>query len=72
MNLIEFVALIVIALIALMALVMYQDEKRIKDEEELRRCTMTECYFNDDLMCRSLTDTWNPDLLDNCPDYTED
>lgn len=72
MNLIEFIALMVVALIALMAFVYYQDEKRIKDEEDLRRCTMTECYFCDDLLCRSLTNTWNPDLLDNCPDYTED
>lgn len=72
MNLIEFISLIVISFIALMALVMYQDEKRIKEEADLRPCTQTDCYFNDGLMCRSLTDSWNPALLDNCPDYTED
>lgn len=41
-------------------------------EAEERACTMTDCYFNNDLKCTSPSSTWNPDLLDNCPDYTED
>ena len=72
MNLIVFITIICASVAAVAVLVIIQDEKRIMEEADLRRCTMTECYFNDDLMCRSLTDTWNPDLLDNCPDYTED
>ena len=72
MNLVVFIASICLAFVVLAAIVVIQDENRIKDEAELRRCTMTECYFNRDLECISLTDCWNPDLLDNCPDYTED
>lgn len=72
MNLIGFAILLVIGIVAVVTMAVYQDEKRIKEEADLRPCTQTDCYFNDGLMCRSLTDSWNPDLLDNCPDYTED
>lgn len=41
-------------------------------DQEDRTCTMTECYFNEDLKCKSPSSTWNADLLNNCPDYTED
>lgn len=37
-----------------------------------RRCTMTDCFYNEDLECQSVGDLWNPDLLDDCPDYIED
>lgn len=63
---------LLVGITAVIFLVVIQDEKRIRSEADLRRCTMTDCYFNNDLLCRSLSDTWNPDLLDNCPDYTED
>ena len=72
MNLIGFVILLVIGIVAVVAMAVYQDEKRIKDEKDERPCTQTDCYFNDGLMCRSLSDSWNPALLDNCPDYMED
>lgn len=72
MNLVLFVAGIMLTISVIAAVIVIQDEQRIRSEAEIRRCTMTDCYFNDDLGCRSLTDTWNPELLDNCPDYTED
>ena len=37
-----------------------------------RTCTMTDCFHNSDLQCHSVSDKWNPDLLDGCPDYSED
>ena len=37
-----------------------------------RTCTMTDCFHNNDLECSSTSDKWNPDLLDGCPDYSED
>lgn len=72
MNLIIFIAVICASIVAVTVAAVIQDEKRIKEEADLRPCTQTDCYFNDGLMCRSLTDSWNPALLDNCPDYTED
>lgn len=67
-----FVACLLAAIVISIFVIVIEDERIIRSEEDLRRCTMTDCYFNSDLMCRSLSDTWNPDLLDNCPDYAED
>ena len=72
MDLLMLIIEILLGVVFVIGLVVIQDERRIEAEAELRRCTETDCYFNDDLMCRSLSDTWNPELLDNCPDYTED
>ena len=72
MNLVVFIASICLAFVILVLIIFIQDEQRIRTEEDLRRCTETDCYFNEDLICRSLSETWNPELLDNCPDYTED
>lgn len=72
MNLVVFMACICLGVSVVAVAVIIQDEKRIRSEADLRRCTETDCYFNEDLMCRSLSETWNPELLDNCPDYTED
>ena len=72
MNLIILVGCICLSFIAVTILSVAQDQKRLEDEADIRRCTMTDCYFNECLGCRSLSDTWNPDLLEYCPDYTED
>lgn len=72
MNLIILVACICLCLVMAIILAVAQDLKRVEDEANIRPCTMTDCYFNEDLLCRSLSDSWNPALLDNCPDYTED
>ena len=72
MNLVIFIACICLGVSVVAIMVVMQNEKKISSEEDLRRCTETDCYFNEDLICRSLSDTWNPELLDNCPDYTED
>lgn len=72
MNLIIFIAVICASIVAVTVMAVIQDEKRIKDEADERPCTQTDCYFNDGLMCRSLSETWNPALLKNCSDYTED
>ena len=42
------------------------------EEPNERTCTMTDCFNNSDLQCHSVSDNWNPDLLDKCPDYDED
>lgn len=39
---------------------------------EKLRCTMTDCFYNDDLECTSTSDCWNPELLEKCPDYSMD
>ena len=72
MGVICFAAGLMAAIVISIFVIVIHDEKIIRSEEDLRRCTMTDCYFNSDLLCRSLSDSWNPDLLDNCPDYTED
>lgn len=72
MNIITLIIGICIGFAAVAVIAAMQDEKQIKEEADLRTCTQTDCYFNDGLMCRSLSESWNPALLDNCPDYTED
>ena len=72
MNIIIFTSIIILSISIVAAIAVFQDENRIKAEADIRRCTMTDCYFNECLGCRSLSDTWNPDLLEYCPDYTED
>ena len=72
MNLVTFVLGIFLAMVAMAIIIVIQDGKRIQAEVDIRTCTMTDCYFNENLICRSLSDSWNPDLLNNCPDYTED
>ena len=72
MSIIILAACICIGIAAVTVIVTIQDEQTIRSEADIRRCTMTDCYFNECLGCRSLSDTWNPDLLEYCPDYTED
>ena len=72
MNIITLIIGICIGFAAVAVIAAIQDEKQIRSEATIRPCTMTDCYFNEDLMCRSLSESWNPALLDNCPDYTED
>lgn len=72
MNIIILIVIICISFAAVAVIAVMQDEKQIRSEAAIRPCTMTDCYFNEDLLCRSLSDSWNPALLENCPDYTED
>lgn len=72
MELFYFLLGLIVSLLAIITIIVIQDERRIKSEKDIRRCTQTDCYFNDGLTCRSLSDTWHPALLDCCPDYTED
>lgn len=72
MSIIYFIICICLAFVILVISILIQNEQRIRSEADLRRCTETDCFFNEDLICRSTSYTWNPELLDNCPDYTED
>lgn len=45
---------------------------QLDQEEAERTCIMTECLFNEASDCRSPSSTFNPDLLDYCPDYTDE
>lgn len=53
--------------------------ERIKEEEEfrnphsdVRRCVQLNCFYNMEGFCRSVSDSWNPDFGEKCPDYSED
>ena len=72
MNVIIFIGCLFVGLIIIGVIASIQDEHTIKSEIAVRQCKMTECYFNRDFTCISLSDSWNPDLLDECPNYTED
>ena len=37
-----------------------------------RRCVEMTCYYNTEGFCQSVTDLWNPDLGEQCPDFSED
>ena len=37
-----------------------------------RRCVEFTCYYNTGGFCQSVTDLWNPDLGEQCPDFSED
>ena len=37
-----------------------------------RRCVEMTCYYNTGGFCQSVTDLWNPDLGEQCPDFSED
>ena len=37
-----------------------------------RRCVEFTCYYNTAGFCQSVTDLWNPDLGEQCPDFSED
>ena len=37
-----------------------------------RRCVEMTCYYNTAGFCQSVTDLWNPDLGEQCPDFSED
>ena len=52
--------------------VLITTESMVVFPDEKRKCTMTDCFYNNDLECGSTSDKWNPDLLDGCPDYSED
>ena len=41
-------------------------------EFDPERCTMTNCFYNNDCYCSSVGDLRNPELLDDCPDFMED
>ena len=37
-----------------------------------RRCVEMSCFYNTDGICQSVSDLWNPDLGEHCPDFSED
>lgn len=46
--------------------------EKLNEEVEFDHCTVTQCYYNNDLYCTCCDDVRDASMLEDCPSYMED